>query len=75
MLEDFIDTERMNSKEMTQHLEKIGKTYALGWFNGRDGEDHMGVDQEPISAPYEHGVDWKKGRLGGTGDIGTWEHY
>ncbi|KAF2424275.1 hypothetical protein EJ08DRAFT_595313 [Tothia fuscella] len=74
MLDDFIGTERMNSKEMTQHLEGLGKTYALGWFNGRDDEGHCGVDQEPISAPYKHGEDWRKGRLDGR-QIGTWEHY
>jgi hypothetical protein len=63
MLTDFIDTERMDSKAMRQHLEKLGKTYALGWFNGRDGEDHCGVDQEPVLAPYKFGVDWKKSRV------------
>jgi hypothetical protein len=74
MLDDFIDTERLDSKAMTQHLEKIGKTYALGWFNGRDGEDHCGVDQEPILAPYKHGYDWTRSRLLAN-QIGTWEHF
>lgn len=63
MLTDFVDTERMDSKTMRLHLEKLEKTYALGWFNGRDGEDHCGVDQEPILAPYEFGVDWKNSRV------------
>ena len=74
MLDDFVDTESFDAPAMTRHLEKLGKTYALGWFNGRDGIDHCGVDQEPILAPYEHGVDWAKGRLLGNG-IGTWEHF
>jgi hypothetical protein len=74
MLDDFIDTEKMNSKEMTKHLEGIGKTYALGWFKGRDGEDHCGVDWEPILAPYVHGFDWRKSRLQGN-QVGTWEQY
>jgi Protein of unknown function (DUF3433) len=74
MLDDFIDTEGLNSLEMTKHLEKLGKTYALGWFRGRDGEDHCGVDQEPILAPYRHGKDWTAGRLQ-TGQIGTWEYF
>lgn len=63
MLKDFDGTERMDSKEMGQHLEMLGKTYGLGWFNGRDKEDHCGVDQEPLFASYQFGVDWKKGRI------------
>jgi hypothetical protein len=63
MLTDFIGTERLDSKAMREHLEKLGKKYALGWFNGRDGEDHCGVDQEPMLAPYKFGVDWKKSRV------------
>jgi hypothetical protein len=74
MLDDFIDTEKMHSKEMTSHLEGIGKTYALGWVKGRDGEDHCGVDWEPILAPYVHGFDWRKSRLQGN-QVGTWEQY
>ncbi|KAE9985646.1 hypothetical protein BLS_006729 [Venturia inaequalis] len=73
MLDDFNDTERMDSRQMRQHLEKLGKTYALGWFNGRDGEDHCGVDQEPLVAPYKFGVDWKKGRVNNFGQ--DWSTY
>lgn len=71
MLDDFVNTERMDSKQMRQHLEKLGKTYALGWFNGRDGEDHCGVDQEPVVAPYKFGVDWKKSRVTSLGQDWT----
>jgi hypothetical protein len=74
MLDDFIDTEKLNSREMTEHLQGIGKTYALGWFKGRDGEDHCGVDWEPILAPYVHGFDWRKSRLQ-SNQVGTWEQY
>jgi hypothetical protein len=74
MLDDFVDTERYDAPKMTRHLEKLGKTYALGWFNGRDGVDHCGVDQEPILAVYKHGFDWAQSRLVGNG-IGTWEHF
>jgi hypothetical protein len=74
MLVDFIDTERLNSGQMTNHLENLGKKYALGWFNGRDGEDHLGVDQEPIMAAYKHGVDWKKARIAGDA-VGGWEYF
>ncbi|OAG08231.1 uncharacterized protein CC84DRAFT_563311 [Paraphaeosphaeria sporulosa] len=74
MLVNFVDTEKFDSKQMTLHLEKSGKTYALGWFQGRDGDDHCGIDEEPILAPYNYGVDWTKARVQGH-TIGTWEHY
>ncbi|KAH6858971.1 hypothetical protein BKA58DRAFT_414634 [Alternaria rosae] len=74
MLFSFIDTEKMNSREMTKHLEKSGKTYALGWFQGRDGEDHLGIDEEEISSAYVFGKDWTEGRLRPGRDL-TWEVY
>ncbi|KAH7139247.1 hypothetical protein B0J11DRAFT_38849 [Dendryphion nanum] len=74
MLVTFVDTEKYDSNMMTMHLEKQGKTYSLGWFNGRDGDDHLGIDEEPMLAPYKYGVDYTKTRLLGN-HIGTWEHY
>lgn len=74
MLDDFVGTEEKDSWRMTQHLEGLRKTYALGWFRGRDGKDHCGVDEEPVSAEYKHGVDWTKGRLQ-PGQVGTWDNY
>jgi hypothetical protein len=74
MLVHFVDTDKMTSTQMTKHLEKLGKTYALGWFSGRDGDDHCGIDEEPILAPYKYGVDWTKTRMLGH-QIGTWEQY
>ncbi|KZF19701.1 hypothetical protein L228DRAFT_250774 [Xylona heveae TC161] len=55
MLWQFIDTERMDSRTMTQHLTALGQTYGLGVFRGRDGEDHCGVDREPLISDYRHG--------------------
>jgi hypothetical protein len=57
LVEDFIDTEKFNSSKMTKHLETVGKSYALGWFPGKDGKEHCGVDKEPIDAPYKYGVE------------------
>jgi hypothetical protein len=74
MLVTFVDTERLDSGQMTRHLEKLGKTYGLGWFGGRDGEDHCGIDEEPLLAKYEYGKDWTRGRLGGK-DIGSFAYY
>ncbi|KAL0265065.1 hypothetical protein SLS55_001023 [Diplodia seriata] len=72
MLVNFVDTQRLDSKAMTRNLEKKKGTYALGWFRGRDGEDHCGIDEEPIAAEYKHGVDWRKGRVTG---VSTWDVY
>ncbi|KAJ8112041.1 hypothetical protein OPT61_g5501 [Boeremia exigua] len=74
MLLSFIDTERLDSSQMTKHLEKQGKTYALGWFSGRDNDDHLGIDEEPILKGYEFGKNWKDTRMLGH-QIGTWEQY
>jgi hypothetical protein len=74
MLVHFVDTEEFTSSQMTKHLERKGKTYALGWFSGRDGDDHCGIDEEPLLAPYQYGVDWTKTRLLGH-QVGTWEHF
>jgi len=74
MLVNFVDTEKLNSAQMTAHIEGLGKTYGLGWFQGRDGDDHCGIDEEPILAPYTYGKDWTRGRMQGHA-IGTWEHY
>ena len=56
MLYDFVDTETMGKVEMERHLKKKGKKYGLGWFRGRDGENHCGVDEEELVSGYRHGV-------------------
>jgi hypothetical protein len=76
MLSDFIDTERFNSRQMTKHLERIGKRYGLGWFVGRDGKSmHCGVDEEPIKHSYAWGVDVKNQNIVGEVDVGAWEYF
>ncbi|KAI9809530.1 MAG: hypothetical protein M1826_003822 [Phylliscum demangeonii] len=72
MLVDFVDTERFTHRQMTAHLRRIGKTYGLGWFKGRDGLDHCGIDEEPLVTEYKHGLShhhavkpWSK----------TWDRY
>ena len=66
MLTTFVDTQHMNSQEMTKYLENQGHTYGLGWFRSKlDHQDHCGVDQEPLLANYVYGQDWDKGRMNG----------
>jgi hypothetical protein len=74
MLVNFIDTEELDTNQMARHLSKGGKTYSLGWFSGRDGDDHCGIDEEPILAPYKYGEDWTQTRVLGN-QIGSWENY
>lgn len=57
MLYDFVGTEKLNSDEMVQRLAGIGKTYGLGWFKGRDGQTHCGIDEEELLGDYAHGKD------------------
>jgi hypothetical protein len=70
----FVDTEKFDSGQMTRHLENQGKTYALGWFSGRDGDDHLGIDEEPMLKEYVYGQKWRNTRVLGH-QIGTWEQY
>jgi hypothetical protein len=74
MLMRFIGTEKYDSVRMTKHLEKSGKTFALGWVAGRDGDDHLAIDEEEILSEYKYGVDWTKTRILGH-QVGAWEHY
>lgn len=60
MLYDFVGTEKLNNREMEERLVGIGKKYGLGWFKGRDGEIHCGVDEEELTGNYKHGRDKKK---------------
>ncbi|CZT02829.1 uncharacterized protein RAG0_09829 [Rhynchosporium agropyri] len=60
MLYDFVGTEKMNNDEMVRKLGSLGKTYGLGWFTGRDGEIHCGVDEEELISAYKHGDDARK---------------
>jgi hypothetical protein len=72
MLYDFVGTEKMNNDEMVKRLVGIGKTYGLGWFTGRDGEMHCGVDEEELVSNYRHGDDARKANMPW---VTNWENY
>ncbi|GAP83153.1 hypothetical protein SAMD00023353_0401580 [Rosellinia necatrix] len=63
MLYDFVGTSKLTNSEMRERLDNIGKTYGLGWFGGRDGQTHCGVDEEELMGSYKHGVDLSKGNM------------
>ncbi|QSZ33039.1 hypothetical protein DSL72_002624 [Monilinia vaccinii-corymbosi] len=55
MLYDFVGTEKLDNAQMEERLVGLGKRYGLGWFKGRDGEMHCGVDEEELTGWYRHG--------------------
>jgi hypothetical protein len=46
----------LDQDALVARLADMGKTYGLGWFTGRDGETHCGVDQEELREGYKHGA-------------------
>lgn len=56
MLYDFVGTSQLSGVEMADRLERTAKTYGLGWFQGRDGQSHCGVDEEELTGGYRHGL-------------------
>ncbi|KAI1416167.1 hypothetical protein F5Y13DRAFT_206177 [Hypoxylon sp. FL1857] len=61
MLYDFVGTAKFTNAQMRRRLESLGKTYGLGWFDGRDGQTHCGIDEEELTLNYKHGVDYSQG--------------
>ncbi|KAI7975876.1 hypothetical protein EIK77_005626 [Talaromyces pinophilus] len=59
MLDDFVNTERFSSDQMRSMLVSKNKRYGFGWFRGRDGKLHCGVDEEPMLSRYVHGISYK----------------
>ncbi|KAK6218244.1 hypothetical protein LQW54_002770 [Pestalotiopsis sp. IQ-011] len=60
MLYDFVGTAKLGTGEVARRLGGLGKTYGLGWFEGRDGQTHCGVDEEELSGGYQHGIDFSQ---------------
>src|SRR5690606_7639126 len=54
MLTDFSGTEQMNTNQRKAYLKlkAEGKTYGFGWYRGRDGKQHVGIDEEDLLRPY-----------------------
>lgn len=75
MLVDFEGTEQASTAQRRDKLAKIGKTYGFGWFKGRDGNRHLGIDFEELLGSYTFGDEsHEKGTMRG-GDVGTWETF
>ena len=70
MLTDFSGTEQMSTLERAKKLEKLGHRYGFGWYLGRDGKRHLGIDRERLLAPYTFGLDPEAQVMDGPSD---WE--
>ncbi|KAL2157397.1 hypothetical protein VTH06DRAFT_6216 [Thermothelomyces fergusii] len=51
---------RPGGAEVAGRLEARGKTYGLGWFRGRDGRTHCGIDEEELLSSYKAGYDYSR---------------
>lgn len=60
MLYGFVGTAKLSRAEMLRKLESMGKTYGLGWFRGRDGQSHCGVDEEELLSGFRVGYDYSR---------------
>ncbi|KJR80531.1 uncharacterized protein SPSK_04883 [Sporothrix schenckii 1099-18] len=60
MLWSFVGTSKSSNAEMLVKLEAMGHKYGLGWFEGRDGKTHCGVDQEELMSSYKLGYDYSR---------------
>ncbi|KAJ4286498.1 hypothetical protein N0V90_013198 [Kalmusia sp. IMI 367209] len=52
---NFVDTERLSDRQREMHLKKLDKRYGFGWYMGRDGNMHCGIDEEPLYCNYKEG--------------------
>lgn len=75
MLVDFEGTEEASTAERRDKLAAIGKTYGFGWFKGRDGNRHLGIDFEQLLGSYTFGDESHQKGTMRAGDVGTWETF
>jgi hypothetical protein len=72
MLFHFEGTQEMSTAEREKKLRGFGLTYGFGWFCGRDGKRHLGIDSEELSSDYEYGKKLQDAVLDPTE---PWEHF
>lgn len=72
MMYYFNDTEMSSCKALGRSLDELGGTYGFGWFEGRDGRNHLGIDKEEIIAGYKHGFDYSRATIPWVQDFEEW---
>ena len=60
MLEDFAMTTSMSRAKRMKFTAGQRKTFGYGWFKGRDGESHCGIDEEPLLANFKPTYDFSR---------------
>lgn len=73
-LYNFVDVEKFNKAQRLAHLLNLNKRYGFGWFKGRDGEMHCGIDEEPLMYSYKAEQNPKYSIVQAS-EIGGWERY
>jgi hypothetical protein len=63
MADDLAPVQHLAEKQLNDYLEGGNGRYGYGWFVGRDGEKHLGVDREPVD---RLGIGEKRMRWGRT---------
>ncbi|KAA8905831.1 hypothetical protein FN846DRAFT_949711 [Sphaerosporella brunnea] len=48
VVHDVRGTETIRNKERRKRLEMLGNTYGYGWYLGKDGGKHVGIEKEPL---------------------------
>ena len=71
MLVDFEGTEEESTAVRKKKLRRLGYTYGFGWFKGRDGKRHLGIDHEELLETYKFG----KNALDGVIEGPNWDQY
>jgi hypothetical protein len=73
MLMDFEGTEQQSTLQRRGKLKRLGKRYGFGWYLGRDGKRHLGIDAEPLLEGYTFGRDPREAVV--DGELGSWERW
>jgi len=71
MVVDFEGTEEESTAVRKKKLRRLGHTYGFGWFKGRDGKRHLGIDHEELLETYKFG----KNALDGVIEGPNWDQY
>ncbi|KAF2277416.1 uncharacterized protein EI97DRAFT_361569, partial [Westerdykella ornata] len=52
MIVNWVGCEKLSYEQRRNLLVSWDKTYGFGWYQGRDGALHLGIDEEPLVTDY-----------------------
>jgi hypothetical protein len=73
MLTDFEGTEEVSTMQRKRLLKRKGERYGFGWYLGRDGKRHCGIDKEPLLEGFVFGKDPRMAVVDGPAVGWGWE--